>query len=44
MWNTDPIQIQATSYTYAYIQNMYPKVGLTEEIKGGGKTGKIDSE
>jgi hypothetical protein len=28
-------------YTYKYTQNMYPKVGLVEETKGGGKEGKI---
>jgi hypothetical protein len=27
-------------YAYKYIQNMYPKVGLEEETKGGGKEGK----
>jgi hypothetical protein len=31
-------------YTYKYIQNMYPKVGLVEVTKGGGKEGKKDSE
>jgi hypothetical protein len=31
-------------YTCKYIQNIYPKVGLTEETQGGGKTGKKDSE
>jgi hypothetical protein len=28
-------------YTYKYIQNMYPKVGLIVETKGGGKEIKI---
>jgi hypothetical protein len=27
-------------YTYTYIQNISPKVGLVEEAKGGGKEGK----
>jgi hypothetical protein len=27
-------------YTYKYIQNMNQKVGLIEETKGGGKTGR----
>jgi hypothetical protein len=31
-------------YTYNYIQNMHPKVGLVEETKGGGKEGKKDSQ
>jgi hypothetical protein len=31
-------------YTYKYIQNMYSKVGLEEEAKGGGKEGKKDSK
>jgi hypothetical protein len=44
MQNIDPIQIQAIYiYTCKYIQNMYTKVGLVEETKGGGK-GKKDSE
>jgi hypothetical protein len=30
-------------YAYKYIQNMYPKVGLIEETKGGGKEGKKDT-
>jgi hypothetical protein len=37
--NTSNIYI----YTCKYIQNMYTKVGLVEETKGGGK-GKKDSE
>jgi hypothetical protein len=36
----DPIKIQALSYTHKYIQNTFPKVGLLEETKGGGKEGK----
>jgi hypothetical protein len=31
-------------YTHKYIQHMYPKVGLLEETKGGGKEGKKDGE
>jgi hypothetical protein len=31
-------------YTFKCIQNMYPNVGLREDIKGGGKEGKKDSE
>jgi hypothetical protein len=31
MWKTDPTQIQAER------ENMFPKVGLLEETKGGGK-------
>jgi hypothetical protein len=31
-------------YTYKYIQNMYPEIGLVEETKGAGKEGKKDSE
>jgi hypothetical protein len=31
-------------YTYKYIQNMYPKMEMVEETKGGGKDGKKDSE
>jgi hypothetical protein len=27
-------------YTYKYVQNLYPKLGLVEEAKGGGKEGK----
>jgi hypothetical protein len=27
-------------YSYKYIQNVFPKVGLLEETKGGGKEGK----
>jgi hypothetical protein len=38
MWNIGPIQIQAILYIYTkYIQNMYPKVELVEETKGGKK-------
>jgi hypothetical protein len=35
MWNVGPIQIQAILHihTYKYTQNMYPKVGLVEEIR-----------
>jgi hypothetical protein len=29
-------------YTYKYIQNMFPKVGLEEETKEGGKEEKND--
>jgi hypothetical protein len=36
MWNIDPNQTQAL----LHIQNMYPKVGLVEEAKGGGKRRK----
>jgi hypothetical protein len=25
------------TYTYRYIQNMYPQVGVIEETKGGGR-------
>jgi hypothetical protein len=31
-------------YTYKYIQNMYPKVGLVVETKEGGKEEKNNSE
>jgi hypothetical protein len=31
-------------YTYKYIQNMFPKVGLLEDTKGRGKQEKNDSE
>jgi hypothetical protein len=29
--------ISNITYTHIFIQNMYPKVGLVEETKGGGK-------
>jgi hypothetical protein len=29
--------ISVVIHTYKYIQNMFPKVGLLEETKGGGK-------
>jgi hypothetical protein len=31
-------------YTYEYIQDMFPKVGLLEETKGGEKDEKNDRE
>jgi hypothetical protein len=31
-------------YTKKYIQNMYPKVGLVQKTKGGGKEEKEDGE
>jgi hypothetical protein len=31
-------------YTCKYIQNIYPKVELAEETKGGGKEGNKDSK
>jgi hypothetical protein len=31
-------------YAYKHIQSMYPKVGLEEETKGGGKEGKKNSK
>jgi hypothetical protein len=31
-------------YIYIHTQNMYPKVELVEEIKGGGNEGKKDGE
>jgi hypothetical protein len=39
MWNIAPIQIQATRERERERERkyMYPKVGLVEETKGGGK-------
>jgi hypothetical protein len=31
-------------YTHKYIQDMYPKMRLLEDTKGGRKEGKEDSE
>jgi hypothetical protein len=41
--NTSNI-IYNITYTYKYIQNMYLKVGLVEEMKEGGKEGNRDSK
>jgi hypothetical protein len=41
MWIIGPRQTEAA---YKYIQNMYSKVELVEEIKGRGKEGKKDSK
>jgi hypothetical protein len=43
MWNTNT-NTSNIIYTYKYIQNMYQKVGLVEEMKGRGIEGKKDSE
>jgi hypothetical protein len=40
MWNIGPIQIQAILHIHINIHNIYPKVGLIEENKGGRKEGK----
>jgi hypothetical protein len=37
MWKIDPIQMQALSCMYEYIQNMFLKAGLLEKTKGGRK-------
>jgi hypothetical protein len=38
VWNIGLIQIQQYYiYRQKYIQGTYPKVGLVEEMKGGGK-------
>jgi hypothetical protein len=37
MLKTDPIQ---ESHTHTHIYDMFPKVGLLEEIKGRGKEGR----
>jgi hypothetical protein len=39
-----PVQIQVILYIHTNTQNMYPKVELVEETKGGRKEGKKDSE
>jgi hypothetical protein len=38
LFNTN---ISNITYTYKYIKNIYPKVELVEETKGGGKERKI---
>jgi hypothetical protein len=46
MWNIGSLQLQTILYRHRNIftQGMYPKVGLVEETKGGGKEGKKDSK
>jgi hypothetical protein len=43
--NRSNTNINIIMCTYKYTQNMFPKVGLLEETRGGGKDQKnIDSE
>jgi hypothetical protein len=44
MWDIGPIQIQTILHIHRSIQSMYPKVGLVEKTKGGGKEGKKDKK
>jgi hypothetical protein len=43
IWKTYPIQSFIVDM-YKYIQNMFPKVGLLRETKGGRKEEKNDRE
>jgi hypothetical protein len=41
MWKIAPIQSLSYIHIYKYIQSMFPKVGLLQETKRGGKEEKI---
>jgi hypothetical protein len=44
VWERANTNTSIIIYTYKHIQNMFVKVGLLEETKGGGKEEKNDIE
>jgi hypothetical protein len=45
VWKIGPIiNTSNIIYKYKYVLSSCPKIGLIEEIKGGGKEGKKDNE
>jgi hypothetical protein len=44
MWKIDTNTNNKHYHIYMYIQNMFPKVGLLQETKGGGKEEENDIE